>query len=137
MKKELLNKVLLSLFVIMAAFSFTSCGDDDETQNGWYVAVDTDQSSAKFNSNLYIQSAVNNQLQSMNNEFMKTMMSEGDAKKHFNAMCTELENKVNALELSVLDDTYCTVYLTHAIADPNGKSPVIASKKITFASKSE
>lgn len=137
MKKELLNKVLLSLFVIMAAFSFTSCGDDDETQNGWYVAVDTDQSSANFNSNLYIQSAVNNQLQIMNNEFMQKMMTESDAKKHFNAMCSELETKVNALELPVLDNTNCTVYLTHAISDPNGKSPVIVSKKITFASKSE
>jgi uncharacterized lipoprotein YehR (DUF1307 family) len=136
MKKELLNKVLLSIFVIMAAFSFTAC-DDDETQNGWYVSVDTDQSSANFISNLFIQTAVSNQLAIMNNDFKLTMMSESDAKKHFNAMCTELENKVNALELPVLDDTYCTLYLTHAISDPNGKAPVIASKKITFATKSE
>jgi lipoprotein len=136
MKKELLNKVLLSLFVIMAAFSFTSC-DEDETENGWYVAVDTDQSSANFTSNIYIQSAVNNQLQIMNNDFRQKMMSESDAKKHFNAMCSELETKVNALELPVLDNTYCTLYLTHAISDPNGKAPVITSKRITFTPKSE
>lgn len=136
MKKELLNKLLLSLFVIMAAFSFTSC-EEDETQNGWYVTVDTDQSSANFNSNVYIQSAVKNQLDILNNEFKQTMMSEGDAKKRFNAICTEVENKVNALGLPVLDDTYCTLYLTHAISDPNGKYPVITSKRITFTSKSE
>lgn len=137
MKKELLNKVLLSLFVVMAAFSFTSCGDDDETQNGWYVTVDEEQSSPNFFSNLYIQTAVNEQLRIMNNDFMQSMMSENDAKKHFNAMCTELENKINALELPVLDDTYCTVFLTHAISDPNGKYPVIASKKINFSSQSK
>ena len=120
----------------MAAFSFTSC-DEDETENGWYVAVDTDQSSANFTSNIYIQSAVNNQLQIMNNDFRQKMMSESDAKKHFNAMCSELETKVNALELPVLDNTYCTLYLTHAISDPNGKAPVITSKRITFTPKSE
>ena len=136
MKKELLNKVLLSLFVIMVAFSFTSC-EEDETQNGWYVAVDTDQSSANFNSNLYIQSAVNSQLQIMNSEFRQTMMSESDAKKRFNAICTEVENKVNALGLPVLDDTYCTLYLTPGTSDPNGKAPVITSKRITFTPKSE
>lgn len=135
MKKELLNKVLLSLFVIMAAFSFTSCGDDDETRNGWCVDVDNAMSSDNFKSNLYIQIAVSNQINSINNDFMQASMTEGDAKKRFNAICTEIENKVNALELPVLDNTYCMVYLTHAISDPNGQYPVIVSKKITFATR--
>ncbi len=137
MKKELLNKVLLSLFVIVAAFSFNSCSDDDEQQTGWYVAVDTDQSSTNFKSNLYIQAAVNSELAKLNQEFLQSMMSESDAKKHFNAICTEVKNKVNALDLPVLDNTYCTLYLTHAISDPNGKYPVIESKRITFSAHAE
>ncbi len=136
MKKELLNKVLLSLFVIMAAFSITSCSEE-ETQNGWYVTVDTDQSSSNFNGNLYLQTAVNSELQILNKDFRLNMMSESDAKKRFNSICTEVENKVNSLELPTLDDSYCTLVLTHAISDPNGKYPVIASKKINFKSKSE
>ncbi len=137
MKKELLNKMLLSLFVIMAAFSITSCGDEDETLNGWFVSVDTDQSSVNYNSNLYIQSAVSSQLNSLNKDFMQNSMTEGDAKKRFYAICSELENKVNALELPVLENTYCIVFLTHSIADPHGTYPVIESRRINFTTKSE
>lgn len=80
---------------------------------------------------------MSNELSSLNVDFLKTQMSESDAKKRFNSICTEVENKVNALELPVLDDTYCVLVLTHAVADPNGKNPTIASKKINFTSKAE
>lgn len=133
MKKELLNKVLLSLFVIMAAFSFTSC-DDDETQNGWYVAVDEDQSN--FDANLKLQNEIYVQLSALNNDFQQTMMTESDAKKHFDVFCTELENRVNASNVVAIGNTYYTVYLTHAISDPNGQSPVYASKTIHYTPKS-
>lgn len=131
MKKELLNKVLLSLFVIMAAFSFTSC-EEKETQNGWCIAVDVDQSSANFKANLYVQSAVNTQINKINDNLKLEMMTESEAKKRFEPLCAELEKNVNADAYLITEDTYCIIYLTQAISDPYGTYPVILSKKITF-----
>lgn len=124
---------LVAMLLVAVSFGMSSCGDDDETQNGWYIDVDTEMSSPNFTSNLYVQSAVKNYLSSYNAELRSAMLTQKEAEKRFAAYCSDLESKVNAMQLPVLDNTTCTVYLTHAISDPDGLYPKIAVKSITFA----
>lgn len=137
MNTKKLSNYFFSLLLMILAVGVTACSDDDEQQNGWYITVDTELSSANFNSNLYVQMAVSGILNTYNEEFRQTMMSEKDAKNRFETFCTELENKVNAMGLPVLENTYCTVYLTHTTSTPNEKGPVLSSKKIYFKESSK
>jgi len=79
-----------------------------------------------------LQAALSQLVNSKNSEILYSSLTESEAKSAFNSFCNEAAQKINAMGLTVLADTYCTLYLTHAISDPYGDYPQVATKKITF-----
>lgn len=132
-----LKYLFVAIIATVCVAAFTACSsDDDETNVGWNIQVDTDASSTNFNSNLYLQLALSEYISSKNSEIQTSVLTESEAKSMFNSFCNDVTQKINAMGLPVLNDTYCTLYLTHAISDPYGTYPEVATRKITFTASS-
>lgn len=132
-----LKYFVMAIIAIVCTTAFVACSsDDDETSTVWFIAYDTDNTSANFKSNTYLKLALSNLVEAKNEELKTSIMTEKNAKSMFNTFCSDAQTKINSMGLTVLDNTSCVLYLSHAITTTDGNYPKVVTKTLTFTPSS-
>lgn len=135
-------KAVLLLLALLPMVALTGCNDDEDETNVYFMKIDIDQSSVNFNNNTYLMAAMSTYITAQNDKWsgadsgQAVGLTEAEAKKQFEAFCNDALNKVNAMSLPVLDNTYCVILLQHSTSTPDAQYPTVATKKLEFPASS-
>lgn len=133
-----MKKLFFILACVLPICLFSSCGDDDDDKDIYYVTLDTEASSVNFVNNLYLQLALGNYIEDVNLQLRGTKdgmnygVTQKEAEKIFDSFCKSVKDDINALELPTLDDTYMVLLLKKTVSDPNATGPTVKSQKVVL-----
>lgn len=118
-----MKKVLVFLFAsISLMLALTGC---EETEKSTY-RIEVSDMSTNSQANLLLQIAVGEYVAEYNESAKTELRTEKEARSWFESACDDIQNKVNALQLPMLDDSWVSF-------DLSDYTNVVESRQIYFS----
>ncbi|GHT01191.1 hypothetical protein AGMMS49525_01270 [Bacteroidia bacterium] len=123
------TKLFLFASIVLAAFAFGACSDDNDSTDIYYITVGN--ADVNFTSNLFLHAKIWSYVESTSNAQHYKQCTESQAKTWFNQVVTEIKKPAFIDGIPVLPTTF-TLEVRRATSEAESEGKLVTSQSITL-----